>query len=297
MWTYQEGEGWSPDQQLPLNLSDFGPSLAGGSSLDCVFAGAKGDSRLYLTRYDHINGWIVAQALPNHYSAAAPAVARYQNKLYCVHRGGKDDEQLWWATYGDQGSGVNEWSADQSFPAHKSSTTPALAVFQDKLYCVHRGAVDDAQMYWTCWDGSSWSADRPVGGWTSSHAPALAVYRDTRRQPCLVCVHRLDDGSLNLIRFTGSDWRPGLNDYPTTLPGKTAKAPALAVFGGDLHCVQRGNGDDKNLYISTMVQGSHSWYGPLRMGESVASAEGASLTVYRAPDGTKDQLFCMHRGV
>jgi hypothetical protein len=100
-----------------------------------------------------------------------------------VHTG--KDSSLWWTRW--DGSA---WTPDQKLTMHSAAEGPALTVYKDRLYCVHRGAGDQ-RLWWTVFDGSSWSADERLPGHHSAEAPAAIAYRDrnaTRDQ--LLVVHR-----------------------------------------------------------------------------------------------------------
>ncbi|MRH93630.1 hypothetical protein GFY24_40635 [Nocardia sp. SYP-A9097] len=116
---------------------------------------------------------------------ANPALAVFQGKLYCVHKGNGSDKSLWWTTFDG-----NRWTADRKFPNHGTSAGPALAVFKNKLYCVHRGNYDQS-LWWTCFDGNNWTPDRELSRHASNAGPALIVYRDKNSdREQLLCVHR-----------------------------------------------------------------------------------------------------------
>jgi hypothetical protein len=69
-------------------------------------------------------------------------------------------------------------------PNNKTTAAQALAVFEDKPYCVFRNGDDDG-MNMTVHDGQGWGPGELLGG-STSHAPAVAsfqswlhsVYRD-----------------------------------------------------------------------------------------------------------------------
>ncbi|MFJ3481735.1 hypothetical protein [Streptomyces microflavus] len=70
------------------------------------------------------------------------------------------------------------------------------------------------------------------------------------------------------------------------------QGPALAAFNGSLYCVHRGGCDGKLWW--TRYNGG-TWTTDTRPPNHY-SAQGPTLAVYRDQNGTKDQLFCVHRG-
>jgi len=119
---------------------------------------------------------------------------------------------------------------------------PALAVFDNKLWLSGRGSISTSAVFITSSDdGLTWSnANRVKPGGTnleSSAGPALEVFNNN----LFLAASGL--GGDNQIYLTssadGSTWatesavRDDAFDFGGT-PGRTAKAPAMAVYGGQL---------------------------------------------------------------
>ncbi|WP_406300788.1 hypothetical protein OG948_55850 (plasmid) [Embleya sp. NBC_00888] len=69
---------------------------------------------------------------------------------------------------------------------------PGMAVFENKLYCIHRshGGGDD-NLFWTRFDGGTWTPDAVFPSHRSGAGPAAVAYRDrngTKDQ--LLVIHR-----------------------------------------------------------------------------------------------------------
>lgn len=256
------------------------------------------DSQLRWTTFDEQNGWSGEQKMAKVFSEDGPSLAGFQDKLFCVARGGGSDQSLWWMSF--DGS----WSTYQQIPRPGggagpwSASAPALAVFQNKLYCVHRGQGPDQSLWWFTFDGNNWSLDQQIpspgggaGPWSATGV-GLAVFQNK-----LYCVHRGsgDNQELWWFSFDGNNWSadqriPG----PGGGPGPwSAGAPALAVFQNKLYCVHRGSGDNQELWWFTFdgnnwstdqrIPGVGSVYGPW-------SASGPGLAVFQ------NKLYCVHRG-
>ncbi|MFI9646630.1 hypothetical protein ACIHAA_10090 [Streptomyces sp. NPDC052040] len=237
------------------------------------------DTNLWWTVFERSTGWNEDQKFPAHHSASNPALAEYDGRLYCVHRGhGNGDQQLWWTVYDPDGS---SWSDDVPFPAHSSAAGPALAVFNGKLHCVHRGSGNDTKLWHTTFDGTRWSSDAQLPAHSSSVGPALAVFNGK-----LHCVHKgaSSDNQLWHTTFDGSRWSSD-NRLPAH---STASNPALAVFNGKLHCVHRGSGNDTKLWHATFD--GTGWSADTQL-PAHSSLEGPALAVF------EDRLYCIHRGV
>jgi len=213
--------------------------------------------------------WSKDAKLPNdsgpYGTTSAPALAVFNNQLYCAHRGGGsgNDSSYLFVT---RLNGSN-WTGDDQLKTEQggvvgAAEAPALAVYKNVLWCIHPGTGDGAGRLWftTTSDGKTWTKDEELK--TSgnavgiSGAPALAVYHDT-----LWCVFRGTNGD-ELYYIT---YEPAKKDWidPTLVkinapPGKdntikSGGSPALAVYNDLLYCVFQGSGsaNNSNLWYDT----------------------------------------------
>lgn len=279
------------------------------------------DSQLRWTAHDPIQGsWVDEQKLNKVYSEGGPALAAFQDKLYCIARGAGNDTHLWWMTFDGQWSDYNElyysysdddpslavhneelycafkgtdnmlwwmkwqgggWTQNQRVDTAFTLSGPGLVSFHGNLYCVTRGSDDS--LWWMTSDGYYWSQNQRIQGAYTAAAPALAVYNDK-----LYCVSTGRDSSLWWTAHDGYSWTPHRQIFHTF----AYDGPSLAVFDGRLYCAVRGTNenfwwnyfDGWNWSVHTQVEG-------------VRSARRPGLVVYRHPAGTRDQILCVHRGV
>lgn len=286
-WTvYEPGQGWSTDEQFAAHQSGSNPALADfNGRLYLAHRGTDledGDPRLFWAVYDAQSGWSEDQAFPGHQSSHGPALAVYNGKLHCVHRGITGDERLWHSTFDG-----TRWSADTPLPAHGSSVGPALAVYNGKLYLVHRGGGSDARLWWATFDGTRWSADTPFPDHQTASNPALAVYGGR-----LHCIHRGGDDTsfYHTTTVNGSTW-----SWDVRLPAHhSLEGPGLTVYDDKLYCVHRGYGNgDQHLWWSH-YNGS-TWSNDTKFPAHTSGA-GPAVIAYQDANGTRDQLLVVHRG-
>ncbi|MDA0161283.1 hypothetical protein OM076_13480 [Solirubrobacter ginsenosidimutans] len=133
------------------------------------------------------------------------------------------------------------WSEKAKVPGVGTGTSPALAVFYNRLYMAWRGVGDDHHLYWTSYDGTSWAPQQSLGISTTETSPALAAF----------------DGRLWMA------WKNGTSIYTSYLDGSswtsqarvsgvgTSYGPALTANQGRLYMAWRGVGDDHHLYWTT----------------------------------------------
>lgn len=164
------------------------------------------------------------------------------------------------------------WSPITLLSDHESLTGPAAAVFNNKLYCAHRGNSDANLRY------SKWATDTQIPGCQTADSPALAVYQNQ-----LYCMHRgHTDTGVYVTTFNGGYWTSD-----TSIPGHaTAAGPALAVYRDKLYNVHRSDANT-NLW-STTFDGT-TWAVDTQIA-GCQSATTPALAVYQ------DKLFCVHRG-
>jgi hypothetical protein len=93
-------------------------------------------------------------------TTGAPALIVYKDKLYAFHEGFGQNGQLWYMRGAFDGSGNFKWENDKN-TGFGTTGAPALAIYKDKLYCVHRGAAGGAgganALWWARFDGDTWS--------------------------------------------------------------------------------------------------------------------------------------------
>jgi hypothetical protein len=274
------------------------------------------------------SGWNEDQKFPGHFTQASPALAAYKDKLYCVHRGSGGDKYLWWTVYetvpADSETGDTGWSEDRRFPAHLSESGPALATFGDYLYCLHRGAGSDEEIWWTRFNGTSWSPDVKMNA-STKNAPALAVHDGKLH----VLYKWNKDNSIWYITFNGSSWSqtaktnlatnadPALavyrnklyfackssannklwfGEYPHGIREMTGydttKGPSLAAMGDYLYLMLHGV--DNKLWWARWNGSSWTNATPL---PNHKTGVAPAIIGFRDQNGTEDQLLCVHRGL
>lgn len=230
-----------------------------------------------------VSGWSDDKSFPDHTSDDGPALATYNSKLWCVHRGGTGDTNLWYTSY-DQFSG---WNTDRKVPNQTSPNGPAVAEFNGRLWCVYRGSDSDASMYSTSFDGGTWGNTTRLAKHCTAARPALAVFGNR-----LWCVHRgRDDDSL---WYTTS--KDGVNwDTDTVFPHhKSSNGPALAAdhIGGRLYCVHTSNSSSNGDLYYTYWDGAQ-WSTDTKFPTTESKHESAASPALVVSGST---LLCVHRG-
>ncbi|MFD9631629.1 hypothetical protein [Streptomyces violascens] len=231
------------------------------------------DKSLWYTGFDGTN-WTTDQKIPHNMSSGvAPALAAYNNRLYCVHLSSAGKE-LWYTSFDG-----NSWTPGETIPGATSKGAPALAVYNNQLWCVHRssGPDYDKSLWYSYFNGTNWSSEQEVLGARTNGDAALAVYNNK-----LYCVHLSsgDDKALWYSSFDGSNW-----DYAKQIPNVFSDAtPALAVYDNRLFCVHRSSNGDKALYYTSFDGSNWDPAHPLQ-----ASSDAApGLGVY------DNKLYCAH---
>jgi hypothetical protein len=242
---------------------------------------------------------------------SSPALATYNGRLHCVHRGAGSTKLFWNHSDGTSWTGFEEfvgagspsgtalaahggklygmhhsdkgelfwhvydgsWGGFAKVTTGSTHTTPALASDGSHLYCMVRGL--DSALYWSRLNGSSWSSFTKLSSHTPS-APALAAHGGK-----LYSAHHGADGSLYWNTFNAGTWS-GFQKFPY---GATNTSPALASHAGKLYCVHRHAGERDDLFWATLS--GEIWSGWYSMGTFSQVTPGlASL-------GSK--LYCVYR--
>jgi hypothetical protein len=278
-----KGNTWTESIALPSGTTGHRPALAAYNGKLNGMVRGEGNEGLYHATFNG-TAWTSFSKLGGEVaSPEAPALAEFKGKLYSMHRGA-NDAHLYWHFF----NGAS-WSASQALPGPTKSVLgvsvslgtakgPALAVYEDALYCVTR-ALTVSGLYWTAFNGTSWTPWALVGSnVTSAEAPALAEFNGK-----LYCVWRGDSGGYLLYwsAFNGTSWSAA-SPFPS---GSTSESPALAAFEGKLYCMVRGR-ENESLYHATF-QGS-SWSSFTQ--SSLTSSTTPAVAVFN------QTLYCVHRG-
>jgi len=136
-----------------------------------------------------------------------PALVAYKGRLLLVHRGNKD-EALYYSFYdGSSWSNTENTLPNEHGNGNATSTQGvALAVFDEKVFLVHRSGANNGELWYSTYTNSGgWTNDRRIVGQSTGETPALACYKDPQvkaenyeeneTEPGmivdrLICVHR-----------------------------------------------------------------------------------------------------------
>jgi hypothetical protein len=209
-----EGQTWDNDAHVKV----------GGKDLDCINGCGvavfndelhlvyqkKSDCRLKHLFSKDLVTWTEVPLNSKWATSDTPALVVYDNKLLMVHRG-YPDENLYYAQY----NGTNWINGDKDeikIPNESGTGTATsnhgvgLAVFDNKVFMMHRSSLSNGQLWYNIYSSSSgWSGDRSIEGQFTGETPALACYKDPQVKaenyddnetdsgmivPRLICVHR-----------------------------------------------------------------------------------------------------------
>ncbi|MBM7116237.1 hypothetical protein [Archangium primigenium] len=294
------------------------------------------DSQLRWSAFDPSSGaWGPEQKLSHVYAEYGAELAVFQDKLFCVARGGGSDSHLWWMTFD------GEWSTyEQVGGSVFSADAPGLAAYQGKLHLVARGGGNDQTFWWSTFDGHGWSGYQQIlgGHATSQCGPALVEFQGKLH---LVARGSGSDSSLWWTTFDGHGW----SRYQQIHGDRASSicSPSLVVFQGKLHLLARGSGKDQSIWWMTydgntwttyqQIRGGHAYsqsspsltvfqdtlylvargggkdqtlwwttfdgqgWGQYRQSDGVHTWMRPRIITYRHPSGTRDQLLCVNRGI
>jgi hypothetical protein len=218
--------------------------------------------------------WFSGTYLPDRSSASISAVV-FKGDLYVFiqHYGSIDNGKVDYLIFQRTPSGQLENTVKRTIPHIYVTGTPAVAVYDNKIYCAFRLGGASQKLTYTTFDGSAWSSviTTKKGILTS---PSLAVYQDK-----LYCFHQgweEDRGTLWYSTFNGSDW-----DQDKHIRGlEITESPTVAVYKGELYCAYHKASTQSAWCIKfDGMQWSH------KMSLSAAVSESPSLYVYN------DSLF------
>ncbi len=144
----------------------------------------------------------------------------------------------------------SSWSAQVQAPSGSTSTSPALAAFDGKLYVAWKGKDTDQRLFVSSSaDGVNWSAQVQAPSGSTSTSPALAAFDGK-----LYVAWKGKDTDQRLFVSSSAD---GVNwSAQVQAPsGSTSTSPALAAFDGKLYVAWKGKDTDQRLFVSSSADG------------------------------------------
>jgi len=169
-YTTFDGTTWSEDKQLKTGHKGDGNVGTSGSpalivfqdTLYCIHEGHGQNGYLWYTTFDGTT-WSQDQQIKTGGrkdgtvgTSGAPGLAIFQDTLYCLHEGYKQNGYLWYTTFDG-----TTWSQDQQIKtgdrkdgAVGTTRAGALVVLYDKqrkpqLYCIHEGNNQNGYLWYT----------------------------------------------------------------------------------------------------------------------------------------------------
>jgi hypothetical protein len=230
-------------------------------------------------------------------SAIGPALGVFGGRLILVwaglqpSSGGPAQGLVWWSSYDP---GLQEWTVPGGVGL-RTSRSPSLAVFENRLFVACRGWDDDGNIHWSSFDGTNWDASN-LGAFSgvntnvgTANAPAITTYQSPHdTKPLLYMVWRGIDADENLYwaTFDGTEWTNQLQIGGTA----TSNGPALAVFQNTLFLAWNGHATDSSIWFTSFDNELRDWR-PQQQVQNVATNESPALTVFQ------DRLYMAWSGL
>lgn len=246
------------------------------------------DEKMRWTVFDPRNSsspWSDPELFPAHHSAASPALAEHQGKLYCVYRGPTGDTALSFCTYTPE----DGWSDGQQLPffSHRSEASPAIVEYQGALHCIYI-QEGTRRMVWVRFVNGRW--EQPHFEFseiiTSQSGPSLVATNG--RIYCFYESFAETSRQIQYIEFEGMHFR-SRRRVPIFNP---ASAPAAVLSGNRIVCVWASQ-DNSSLFGSSFDprnDGVWSDQHGIRFGTQQSRVKPA-LALY------ENVVYCVHSGL
>jgi hypothetical protein len=174
------------------------------------------------------------------------------------------------------------WTPEQLGVGVGTSDRPALAVFNGRLFELHKGVPGDDRLFYSSFDGTAWSGEQPMGAWAnSSTVPSLAVFNG-RLFAAWKGVE--GDNAMWVSSFDGTQW----SGAQKGIGFATSDGPTLAVFNGSLFGAHTGEPGDNRMWYSRFD--GNTW-SPEHSGIGTGTSSGPSLAAFNG------RLFAAWKGV
>ncbi len=227
-----------------------------------IYKGPDPDTGIYVAHSSDSNladqsAWSQTRMSPAIQTSTTPGAVAFAGGLYVFYKGPGTDSRIFVAQpVGGNILDGGSWHADPMKEDHtiKTSAAPGVAVFNNTLYMLFKGAGSDTNVYiarsaGNPADGKSWSAHRLNPAITTSTAPAVATFNGA-----LYMFYKGAgaDTNIYIARSTGGDVFDGSTWSATRLNLDTIKtnvAPGAVVYNGALYLFYKAAADT-NIFIA-----------------------------------------------
>jgi hypothetical protein len=238
-------------------------------------------------------------------SLRSPSMVVFQGKLYVAYVA-PDPNNLGKVYVTSSSDGIT-WPIDGTYTSLSVEMagngdqymSPALAVFNNRLYMVYVPDESYQMMITSSSDGSTWSKGFPVPNDSTRDTPALAVYNN-RLYVAFVDMHfhGSRDTILMIDSFDGTNWSGSSQVSNASVAQYSRTAPALAVYSGHLY-IAFVSANSSNDVLFASYDGT-SWSNDINTGQVTQAGAAITLTVFNDslymafPDnGKNDHLLYM----
>lgn len=241
--------------------------------------------------------FLAQDPIVNAESAVGPALGVFRGRLILVWAGlqpasgGPAQGLVWWSSFDPV---LQKWTLPGGVGL-RTSRSPSLAVFEDRLFVACRGWDDDANIHWSSFDGMNWDTSE-LGGFSgvntnvgTANAPTIAVYQGSLDpKPLLYMAWRGIDADENLYwaTFDGTNWTSQRQIGGTA----TSNGPALAVFRNQLFLVWNGHATDSSIWFTSFDGELRDWRTQQQV-QNVATNESPAVAVFQ------DRLYMAWSGL
>jgi hypothetical protein len=299
--------GWQPQQGLDDRTTSSRPCLGrtsisdvvGGSETpQMVWKGTGDDSAIYFSEFR--GGWTPQQPVPDVGCSHSPSLTqipipgKQATGMLMAWKGVDDDSAIYWTR--NIGAG---WEAQRPGPDAGTSSGPALATVNGRIYMAWKGFDDDGGIYWSGYDGAeSWSPQANVRGVGTSDVPALVGYND------MLYMFWKGSGGDSNVYYSFFDfandpiWKPQrpVEYFDTETDGGvpvrigTTSAPSATVRGNRILLAWRGVEGDDSIWFSLFENDEFSGQTILpdtgtSTGPSVVQADDRTYMAWKGIDG------------
>lgn len=287
---------WTNDSAVPNESSQQGAAVyAYGFSFFLAHGGGCGGCTDLWYSIGDINGFPKGDKPMNMWSWYPPTLAGFPNtttNVYVAHLGSpQNDTHVYFARYN---WGTSSWNHDFMLP-YQSKGTPAMAVYNNKLYMV--GVTPQTNQLWmaTMTPDEVFSAATPIPFMYSGDPPSLAVFQNR-----LYMVHH-DGTGYDMVwnYFDGSQW-----SFDRIIHQDTVNPPTIAAYNGYLHMVHDGGPNDPSdiwwsyfdgITWSTQVSlGKQVGYTPPQPIGMAADYNGGIVMAHRTPFWNPNAVHDFH---
>ncbi len=168
----------SGDYEIYGSKTSAAPAVAKGFySGPTLFNKGESSNYIWYRPMTWYNSWGSSTKIPYAYTSTSPAAVKFNGVLYVFHKGAGSSKKIWYRHKDTWNGPWQPSGGDIKLVGSTTSHPPAVAVFNGRLYVVHKGETSNYIYYRSMDTNGNWSSSTRITGDTAtSSSPSVTEF-------------------------------------------------------------------------------------------------------------------------